>query len=232
MNIIEKLSPNFDGRGDRQPYILLMHYTGMKTGEEALSRLTDVDAKVSAHYTVDEDGSVYAHVEENKRAWHAGVSYWQGEKDINAVSIGVEIVNRGHEFGYRNFSDGQLESVKKLCLSVKRRHNIEYVLGHSDVAPNRKQDPGELFPWKDFAKSGVGVWPADLHENVSEVQEFDVVQALKGLGYGDFSDQELIVAFQRHYVPEVFLNNAQGQVCGLTRARLYALHANHLISAE
>ena len=155
-------SPNFDERGSDTPVdILLMHYTGMETGAAALSRLCDADARVSAHYTVDEDGTIYAHVPEDKRAWHAGKSYWAGATDINARSIGIEIVNPGHEFGYRAFPDRQIEAVMELSQNIIARHSIpkERVLGHSDVAPARKQDPGELFPWSTLAAAGIGLWP-------------------------------------------------------------------------
>ncbi len=226
MNIIEKPSPNFDSREGRDPSMILLHYTGMKTAEDALYRLIDRSSQVSAHYTIDEDGAVYKHVDEDQRAWHAGKSYWQGETNVNSVSIGIEIVNKGHEFGYREFPEVQIEVVKNLCLEIMARHKIEHVLGHSDVAPNRKQDPGELFPWRALAKAGIGVWPAQS-DNVSNI---DVVSSLKSYGYGDFDDNELITAFQRHYVPEVFKQGTMGQVCDLTKVRLSALISNNLIS--
>lgn len=231
-NIIQRPSPNFDERNGQDISMIILHYTGMKTAEEALARLTDEAVKVSSHYTVDEDGSIYQHADEEKRAWHAGVSSWQDQKDINAVSIGIEIVNPGHEFGYRAFPEVQVEAVKNLCRDIIGRHDIEFTLAHSDIAPDRKEDPGELFPWKSFAKSGVGIWPDDSVEDRVKGQGIDVMQALRDVGYHASKPEKMLVAFQRHYVPEVFEAGTQGKVCSLTKGRLYALLAEHLISAE
>lgn len=150
-------SPNFEDRKDGiEPSIILLHYTGMPTAELALQRLCDPDSKVSAHYVVDEDGTVYRLVEEGKRAWHAGQSEWQGETDINSHSIGIELVNPGHEHGYRPFPEIQIEALIGLCRDICERHAIKWVLGHEHVAPDRKQDPGELFPWDRIEKEGFG----------------------------------------------------------------------------
>jgi len=195
-------SPNFDARAKDQPVdILVLHYTGMETGAAALQRLCDPEARVSAHYTVDEDGTIYKHVPEECRAWHAGVSYWAGARDINARSIGIEIVNPGHEFGYRSFPRAQIEAVIALALDIFSRHAIppERVLAHSDVAPDRKQDPGELFPWTTLAKEGIGLWPvpgAPLRGSFE--------QGLRRFGYGispdvDVSLADAVTAFQRHF---------------------------------
>ena len=140
--------------------MIVLHYTGMKSGEEALARLTDPAAKVSSHYLVHEDGRIDQLVPEARRAWHAGLSSWKGVADINSCSIGIEIVNPGHEFGYRDFPDAQIEAVISLCRDIIARHRIPNarVLAHSDVAPARKQDPGEKFPWARLAASGVGLW--------------------------------------------------------------------------
>ena len=162
MDCVGAPSPNFDERPKDTPIdILIMHYTGMETGAGAVARLCDPAARVSSHYTVDEDGTIFAHVPEECRAWHAGVSYWAGARDINGRSIGIEIVNPGHEFGYRSFPGAQIEAVIKLSREIVARHSIppERVLGHSDVAPARKIDPGELFPWGGLALAGVGLWP-------------------------------------------------------------------------
>src|SRR5262249_43036956 len=152
-------SPNHDGRGARVD-ILLMHYTGMQTGEDALARLTDRSAKVSSHYFVDEDGRVLQLVSEHQRAWHAGESSWKRAVDINARSIGIEIVNPGHEYGYRDFPTVQIDAVIALSRDIIARHHIrrERVLAHSDVAPLRKHDPGEKFPWARLAAAGIGLW--------------------------------------------------------------------------
>lgn len=229
MTIIQKPSPNFDERKDAEISLIILHYTGMKTVEEALARLTSEESKVSSHYTVDEDGKIYQHVEESKRAWHAGVSCWQGVKNINAISIGIEIVNPGHEFGYRDFPEQQIDAVINLCQEIQGRHAIENVLAHSDVAPDRKEDPGELFPWKKLAQSGIGFWPDVSDEDMVKGAGIDIYRALRDLGYDAAKASKMLLAFQRHYVPEVFQQGTQGGVCGLTKGRLYALLAEHLI---
>lgn len=153
-------SPNFEERkGMVSPSIILLHYTGMPTAQAALERLCDPESKVSAHYLIDEDGSIYAMVDEEKRAWHAGKSVWQGKTDINSHSIGIELVNPGHEFGYRSFPEEQIDALIELCRDISARHQIEWVLGHEHVAPDRKQDPGELFPWDRLEKEGLGKLP-------------------------------------------------------------------------
>src|ERR1044071_1347313 len=163
-------SPNHDERKDgRTPDMILLHYTGMQTGEAALARLTSAESKVSSHYVVFEDGRIVQCVPEARRAWHAGVSSWAGETDINSCSIGVEIVNPGHEFGYRDFPRRQVAAVISLCKSILTRRgpmSPDRILAHSDVAPSRKQDPGEKFPWGLLSETGIGHWvraePLDL----------------------------------------------------------------------
>ncbi len=194
--------------------MLIMHYTGMPTGEEAMARMCDPASKVAAHYTVEEDGRVFQHVTEGKRAWHAGISCWKGEGDVNARSIGIEIVNPGHEFGYRAFPEAQIESVMALAKDILSRHDIpaEHVLGHSDVAPGRKQDPGELFPWRRLADAGIGRWivfqpPIELideHSPADEVRNFQL--GLMHFGYcievdGIFGEQTRAVlkAYLEHF---------------------------------
>ena len=142
------LSPNFNDR--RLPIdMIVVHYTGMPTGAEALARMRDPGAAVSAHYMIEEDGTLFALVPEDKRAWHAGVSHWQGVDDINSCAIGIELVNPGHDWGYRLFAEAQINTLIALIADLRTRHAIpiERILGHSDVAPGRKVDPGELFPW-------------------------------------------------------------------------------------
>lgn len=157
-------SPNHDARpAGTAVSLLVLHYTGMRTATEALERLCDPAAKVSAHYTVDEDGTVHSHVAEDRRAWHAGISAWCGATDINGRSIGIEIVNPGHAFGYRPFPPAQMAAVETLCLEILSRHPRippANVVGHSDIACPRKQDPGELFDWRRLAAAGIGLWPA------------------------------------------------------------------------
>ena len=225
MTHVDRPSPNFNDRPlDKPVDILLLHYTGMKTAEEAIDRLCDPAARVSAHYTVDEDGTVFAHVPEDKRAWHAGVSYWAGETDINGVSVGVEIVNPGHEFGYRPFPDAQIAAVTELCRGIIARHPIPHhrVLGHSDVAPGRKQDPGELFPWADLAAAGIGLWPREAETpGVPDIRAAQI--RLRQFGYDcaatgelDHSTVEIVTAFQRHFRPDP----VNGRIDADTSARL------------
>ena len=197
MKRVDRPSPNHDDRGGAPIDMLVLHYTGMPTAEAALARLTDPAAKVSAHYTIGEDGTTYAHVSETRRAWHAGVSYWAGAGDINARSIGIELVNPGHEFGYRAFPEAQIAALTTLCHGILMRHPIPSarVLGHSDVAPARKDDPGELFPWDRLAKAGIGLWPISQDSNLG-------VEALCRYGYDPGAgEQKIVTAFQRHFRP-------------------------------
>jgi N-acetylmuramoyl-L-alanine amidase len=218
LKIVERPSPNFNDRQGSAPVdILVLHYTGMPNAEAALKLLTTVEGKVSSHYMVDEDGAVYALVPENKRAWHAGVSSWGGATDINSRSIGIEIVNPGHEFGYRPFAPLQIDAVIGLCKGILQRWPITpaRVLAHSDVAPGRKIDPGELFPWDDLASHGVGRWPRSHTPNsalppIGPNDRGDQVARLQGdldrYGYGleatgvfDERSQTVVSAFQRHF---------------------------------
>jgi N-acetylmuramoyl-L-alanine amidase len=201
----------------------------------ALARLRDPAAKVSAHYLVEEDGGVFAMVPEERRAWHAGKSFWRGERDINARSVGVEIVNPGHEFGYRPFPDAQIGAVIELIADVRSRWSIddERLLGHSDVAPDRKEDPGELFPWRRLAEAGHGLWVepaaapgAPLAEGDEGAGVFAVQAGLSRLGYDctpsgqyDAATATIVRAFQRHWRQECVDGVADGE----TRARLIGL---------
>ncbi len=160
--MIDHPSPNYGTRrGGGRIDMVILHYTGMPTGTQALARLCDRDAEVSAHYLVEEDGRVFRLVAEEQRAWHAGVSAWGETRDVNSHSIGIEIVNPGHEWGYRPFPEPQLAAVETLLAGVLARHAVPLtrVLGHSDVAPARKEDPGELFPWQRLARKGLALWP-------------------------------------------------------------------------
>ena len=223
MKTIAAPSPNFDARV-KPPDMILVHYTGMRTGEAALARLTDPDARVSAHYVVEEDGRVFSLVPEARRAWHAGKSFWKGERDINGCSIGIEIVNPGHEFGYRSFPDVQIEAVIRLAHDIFSRHPIpkERVLGHSDVAPARKTDPGELFPWRALADHGIGVWPKHLHEALRVPHQ----EGLARFGYGvepsdDIPAKTVVTAFQRHFRPDK-VDGEWDHDCGRALAGLLA----------
>jgi N-acetylmuramoyl-L-alanine amidase len=194
--MIERPSPNSEPRPDGVPVdMLVLHYTGMKSAEEALTRMCEPAAKVSAHYCIDEDGSITRLVAEGRLAWHAGVAYWRGETNINARSIGIELVNPGHEFGYRAFPEVQITALTLLASAILRRHPIpkRNVVGHSDVAPSRKRDPGELFDWQRLARVGIGLWPEPL---AGEPE--DVPQMLAEYGYG-IEEEGAVVAFQRHF---------------------------------
>lgn len=201
--IIQNHSPNSDSRRHAPVDMLVLHYTGMQSGEDALARLTDPEAKVSAHYLVEEDGRVIALVPESQRAWHAGQSFWRGETDINARSIGVEIVNPGHEFGYRPFPEAQMQAVIRLCLGVLSRHSIppRNVVGHSDIAPTRKEDPGELFPWEKLKGYGIGLWPFDGSER-ADLPPAQVLEMLAAYGYDLAAPAAAVAAFQRHFRPD------------------------------
>jgi len=212
-------SPNFDERKDgAPPDMILLHYTGMQSGQAALDRLTSPASKVSAHYVVFEDGRIVQCVPERLRAWHAGESYWAGETDINSRAIGIEIVNPGHEFGYPNFPMRQIAAVISLCRSILTRQpsvRTDRVLAHSDVAPARKQDPGEKFPWELLSESNVGHWvrPAPLTLEGQGLRPGDASEAVRRLqrtlqiyGYGiadtgsyDEPTRAIVVAFQRHF---------------------------------
>jgi N-acetylmuramoyl-L-alanine amidase len=210
-------SPNHDARTSRID-ILMLHYTGMQTGEEALARLRDREAKVSSHYFVEEDGRIDQLVPEQRRAWHAGMGSWKGAVDINSRSIGIEIVNPGHENGYRDFPAVQIDAVIALCRDIIRRRKItsERVLAHSDIAPTRKIDPGEKFPWAKLAAARIGRFdPAPLTDgktlsaNERGPDVVDLQKKLVRLGYGlertgvyDDATKIVVSAFQRHFRPE------------------------------
>jgi N-acetylmuramoyl-L-alanine amidase len=226
LRLVSCPSPNQDARTEGVPVdILVLHYTGMRTADEALARLCDPAAKVSAHYTIGRDGRVFAHVPEDRRAWHAGVSYWSGESNINARSIGIELVNPGHEFGYVPFAEPQIAALIDLAQGILARHPIpaHRVLGHSDVAPARKEDPGELFPWSQLAEFGIGLWPkanGKGEANPSELARF---------GYGipphtDVPLDKVIAAFQRHFRPGEVSGRWDGE-CATALAALLAPRA-------
>jgi N-acetylmuramoyl-L-alanine amidase len=226
--------------------MIVLHYTGMQGLKPALDILCDPDAQVSAHYVVDENGDVYQLVAEERRAWHAGVSYWQGERDLNSTSIGIEIVNPGHEFGYLAFPMAQIEAVIGLLDAVRSRWDILdcRILGHSDIAPERKQDPGEYFPWDLLSEHGHGLWPKDADDMEARLQEMGPPLGLGDTGLGVFSLQSalgkfgyeslaggpydqptasIITAFQRHWLPELIGTDIEGRADARTRLKLLAL---------
>ena len=242
MAIIELPSPNFNER-PAPPDMVVLHYTGMPTAKAALDRMTDPAAEVSAHYCVDEDGTVYRLVPEERRAWHAGVSFWKGDTRINSASIGIEIVNPGHEFGYRDFPAAQIDAVIGLLDGIRGRWDIpdSRILGHSDIAPARKEDPGERFPWNTLAEHGHGLWvepdlPADgamgppLGAGDTGPGVFALQGALGKLGYNilpggpyDAETATIVTAFQRHWCPEDIGTPIQGMADARVRVRLMAL---------
>ncbi|MFD2182242.1 N-acetylmuramoyl-L-alanine amidase [Rhodoplanes azumiensis] len=236
-------SPNHEPRAGRGgtagPDLLLLHYTGMASTSEAIARLCDPDAKVSCHYLVREDGAVVQMVSEGRRAWHAGVSSWAGDNDVNSRSIGIEVANPGHDFGLPPYPAVQIEAVVALCRDILTRHAIlaARVLAHSDVAPARKQDPGEAFPWETLARGGVGLWvpPAPLDSRGAILAAGDAggevaaLQAgLAAYGYAvpqsgryDEATRLVVAAFQRHFRPA----RVDGIADPSTRATLAALEA-------
>lgn len=237
-----RTSPNQDGRPDNGKIdMLVFHYTGMPSATEAIERLCDPAAKVSAHYLIEEGGEIWALVPEGRRAWHAGVASWRGTSDVNARSIGIELVNPGHEFGYRHFPATQMAALRRLVHDILRRQAIKPcdVVGHSDVAPLRKQDPGEFFDWRGLARDGIGLWPDEGASRAGAwIMEFgdknaavaDMQRGLSAYGYGvpttglfDDATFAAVKAFQRHFRPERVDGLADAETLGrlddlLTRA--------------
>ena len=221
------------------PSILLLHYTGVESAERAIDWLARPESKVSCHYVIDEAGTITQMVAEEMRAWHAGEAVWAGESDINSASIGIEIHNPGHELGYPDFPEIQLRAVEVLAQDVIARHCIraERILAHSDVAPNRKKDPGEKFPWARLAAAGIGHWVAP--EPVIEAEPgmgvgvagpliADVQMLLAKYGYGieptgviDGRTEFVVTAFQRHFRP-ARVDGRIDQSTITTLERLYA----------
>ncbi|MCI5046818.1 MAG: N-acetylmuramoyl-L-alanine amidase [Aquisalinus sp.] len=223
--IIDQPSPNFDARPDGID-TLVLHYTGMETGAAALERLCDPAAKVSAHYLVEEDGRIFRLVPEEKRAWHAGVSHWQGSDGVNDSSVGIEIVHPGHEWGYRPFAEQQIKSVLQLVAEICARHNISplRVVGHSDVAPERKEDPGEFFPWDVLAENGLAVPPVSAYDLTDRpVPDYSTCMTmLREIGYRVEGVQHTapVLAFQRRFFTEALGKGLDGQ----TRKAIGVVH--------
>jgi len=233
-------SPNHGERkGGRRPDMIVLHYTGMPDAAEALQRLCSPASEVSAHYLVFEDGRIVQLVQESRRAWHAGAAFWAGATDINSCSIGIEIANPGHDYGYPEFPKRQIAAATALCRGIQTRHTIppERVLAHSDIAPARKRDPGEKFPWHTLYDSGVGHWvrPAQITKGAVMLALGDrgeavmtLQHALSRYGYGvtvngnyDSATYDVVAAFQRHFRPE----RIDGIADESTRATLHELLA-------
>ena len=206
---------------------LILHYTGMRSGADAIARLRDPVAIVSAHYVVEEDGEVFRLVPEAMKARHAGVSHWRGASALNDTSIGIEVVNPGHEHGYRPFPALQMAAVADLCLEVLARNPAirpHGVVGHSDVAPDRKQDPGELFDWRGLASLRIGVWPDEGAATSDGPPRADPLEMLSEIGYRtDLPLPLLVMAFQRRWMPERVDGVVGPAVLGRMRSVLRAL---------
>jgi N-acetylmuramoyl-L-alanine amidase len=244
-SVVERVepSPNFDERpGLGRPDMIVLHYTGMQFSHEAIHRLCDPKARVSSHYVVLETGAIVQLVQEGHRAWHAGVSVWAGDPDINSRSIGIEICNPGHDFGYPEFPSRQIAATITLCRSILTRNIIrpENILAHSDVAPSRKQDPGEKFPWRLLAQSGVGLWARldtvfdqePMKPNDSGLKITELQKMLAEYGYGidvtgryDVGTSEVVTAFQRHFRPAQVDGIADGATVQTLRKLLVARDA-------
>lgn len=240
MIIVPALSPNYNERqfptqgGRSKISMIILHYTDMPTAEESRVLMQDPAHKACAHYLVDTNGTIEQLVSDEHRAWHAGISYWAGEEDINSISLGIEIQNAGHRGGSKPYPLQQIKAVTALCRHLIAKHDLdkEAVLAHSDVAPARKIDPGEWFPWADLAAHEVGYWPtvcmADkMH--ATEMADEELIELLTICGYDMRQDLKVVIAaFQRHFVPEIFLDpDSVGKADVLTRAKLIhcAAHA-------
>ena len=201
--------------------MIVLHYTGMQDAQSAIDRLRDPEAKVSAHYLVAEDGTILRMVAEDKRAWHAGKSRWRGIADVNSASIGIEIVNPGHEWGYRPFPDAQIDALIPLVHEIMQRHKITRgnVVGHSDIAPARKDDPGELFPWYKLARLRLALPRPTKNLMDPHWSDSGFMLALERFGYEIADPQKAVIAFQRRFRPELL----DGVIDGECRAILLAL---------
>jgi N-acetylmuramoyl-L-alanine amidase len=235
LTFIDAPSPNFDVRS-APPDMVVIHYTGMPTGEAALAKLCDpTPPRVSSHWMIETDGRLFRLVPEERRAWHAGVSFWKGQASLNDASIGIELVNPGHEFGYLDFPEAQIATLIALLGEIRERWTVPdgRILGHSDIAPNRKVDPGERFPWARLAAAGHGLWVEQapspgppLAQGEKGTGVFALQAGLTRLGFdcapsGDFDAETktVVEAFQRHWRPE----RVDGVADGETRARLVGL---------
>lgn len=218
--MIDTPSPNFDER-TLPVTMLVLHYTGMEDAPSAISWLANPESKVSAHYVVTEDGQVIAMVDEASRAWHAGRSHWRGITDVNSASIGIEIVNPGHEFGYRPFPEEQMSALIPLVSDIVDRHGIARanVVGHSDIAPARKKDPGELFDWQRLARVRLAL-PIPQARLVDPYwSDGAFLLALERFGYDITDGRAATTAFQRRWRTQAI----DGMIDGECRALLLSL---------
>jgi len=209
-------SPNWNER--KLPVsMVVLHYTGMRSADEALERMCDPAAEVSAHYMIDEDGTVTQLVDDDKRAWHAGKSYWRGETDINSASIGIELVNPGHEFGYRPFPEPQMEALMPLLAHLVDRFDVPRanIVGHSDIAPARKTDPGELFDWERLARLRLALPTPKLKMQLVFDNPGAFYLALERFGYDISDGRAAVAAFQRRWRPQRIDGEIDGQIGAL-----------------
>ncbi len=218
----ERPSPNHDSRNPSVAldYIVL-HYTDMMDSADALTRLCNPASKVSAHYLIDENGSIWRMVDETRRAWHAGKSSWRGVHDMNSASIGIELSNPGHSCGYVPFPAAQLAALKDLVKDIAARHRLSLthaILAHSDIAPARKKDPGELFPWQDFAREGMGLWPTSTPQDLGPATAGEIADMLGAIGYDTTDVPAAIAAFQRRFFPENITGTADPETTAKIRA--------------
>ena len=219
MEITKYNSPNHDNksRSNKSITAIIIHYTGMQSERESLKRLCNPRSKVSCHFLINRKGKIFKIVDELKIAWHAGKSKWKEKKNLNKISIGIELVNKGHKYGYQNFPKTQINSLINLCKKLKRKFNIDnrLILGHSDIAPNRKIDPGEKFPWGYLSSKGIGIYPIYKKINLrpKKKEKFsnkNFIKNLKILGYRYFhrnTKKKLIENFQRKYRPKSVSGN-------------------------
>ena len=222
MKIITNFSPNFSKKTRAKSHIkfVIIHYTGMQSEIESIKRLKNPKHKVSCHYLINRKGKIVQMVKETNIAWHAGKSKWQHFKNLNSQSIGIELVNKGHKFGYQNFSDKQIKSLIAICKKLKKKYSVkrENFLGHSDIAPLRKIDPGEKFPWKKLSTYNLGRWynlnPKNIIKNKKKSRNM-FFRNLQKLGYRYFKihkssvhDKRVVKSFQQHFLP----NNVTGTI--------------------
>jgi N-acetylmuramoyl-L-alanine amidase len=228
--MIDCPSPNFDDR-DQPVSIVVLHYTGMEDAASAIDRLRDSEARVSCHYLIDEDGRVLRMVPEDKRAWHAGRSYWRGMHRLNAASIGIEIVNPGHEFGYRPFTSQQMDALLPLLAGIVRRHQVPRanVVGHSDIAPARKQDPGELFDWGLLARHGLAVARPTRDLVDPHWTDGGFLLALERYGYDVREPEAVVTAFQRRFRPELVDREIDGECRAILLQLLLDRERGHIL---
>ena len=216
MKISKVYSPNFDkkSRSNKSIKLIVIHYTGMQSERESISRLRDPKSKVSSHFLISRNGKVFRLIEDKHIAWHAGVSYWGKYKNLNKNSIGIELVNKGHDLGYTNYKKKQISTLIRICKNLIKKYKIEkkHIVGHSDIAPLRKFDPGEKFPWKELANKKIGIWH---NYKVNELIKFrkikiykkfklQFINNLKKIGYCYKGNKKsdlikIIMAFQRRY---------------------------------